>query len=243
MDVLKRKNPWTDRDVEQHWDAVAHRYVAENNKVKKAHDQRFIKMAEFVPVLPYGAVVLNITSRDGEAAHWLKKTQNGIRVVNAEISRGLMDEAAKLWPGIEQVKLDSYSRLPFGDEAFDAVVSLETLEHVANPVSFLESLHRVSKPGASLILSCPPATSEIPYRIFTLLFGGHGEGPHRFLASKEVKKLLQSTGWQLTHHEGGVLLPAGPAILQDAAEWIIRHSQRTFISELGIRQFYVSKRI
>jgi SAM-dependent methyltransferase len=243
MDVLKRKNPWTDRDVEQHWDTVAHRYVAENNKVKKAHNQRFIKMTELLTGLPSGAVVLNITSRDGEAAHWLKRKQTDIRVVNAEISRGLMDEAAKLWTGIEQVKLDSYNHLPFGDKAFDAVVSLETLEHVANPVSFLESLHRVSKPGAPLVLSCPPATSEIPYRIFTFLFGGHGEGPHRFLSSRDVKKLLTHTGWGLTHHEGGVLLPAGPGFLQDAAEWIIRHSQRTFISELGIRQFYVSNRL
>jgi len=89
------------------------------------------------------------------------------------------------------------------------------------------------------VLSCPPATSELPYKAYSLVFGGHGEGPHRFPSSKEVKNLLKSTGWKLELHKGTVLLPVGPLVLQRFAERFIERFQGTFISELGIRQFYV----
>ena len=39
--VNTHKNTWSDKEVEAHWDSVADIYVEENNKVKKAHDQRF----------------------------------------------------------------------------------------------------------------------------------------------------------------------------------------------------------
>ena len=235
-------NPWTDMEVEQPWDCVASRYVAENNKVKNAHDQRFRRMGELIGRLPAQAEVLNITSRDGEAADYIMKLYPGTRVTNAEISAGLMAEAARLWPGIRQVKLHTYSRLPFQDHQFDAIISLETLEHVSEPVSFLSELYRVCKTGGSLVLSCPPATSELPYRLYTSLFGGHGEGPHRFLSSSEVRNLLTTSGWKLIHHEGTLLLPVGPVWMQNLAEGLIRKLQNTFVSELGIRQFYVAKR-
>ncbi len=102
-----------------------------------------------------------------------------------------MDVAKYLRPAINQVKISTYSDLPFGDESFDRIISLETLEHAAEPQLFLRELHRVAKNGARMVLSCPPATSELPYRVFTFLFGGHGEGPHRFPPSRRVKKWLK----------------------------------------------------
>jgi 2-polyprenyl-3-methyl-5-hydroxy-6-metoxy-1,4-benzoquinol methylase len=165
-----------------------------------------------------------------------------VEVIHAEISGGLIRVAAQLRPGARQVKLDTYSDLPFENREFDRIISLETLEHVAEPGVFLSELYRVAKPGTRMVLSCPPATSEIPYRVFTRLFGGHGEGPHRFPSSKEVKNKLAEAGWKLTLHRGTVLLPVGPVRLQEASEWIIRKMQKTFIRELGIRQFYVCEK-
>ncbi|HER07556.1 MAG TPA: methyltransferase domain-containing protein, partial [Bacteroides sp.] len=132
-----------------------------------------------------------------------------------------------------------YSRLPFRDGEFDRVLSLETLEHAAEPLEFLKELHRVSTQDAILVLSCPPATSEIPYRIYSLFLGGHGEGPHRFPPSRRVKRMFALAGWNLLLHKGTVLFPAGPGWFQEWGEKIIERFQATFISELGIRQFYV----
>lgn len=234
----KVKNPWTDADVEKHWDSVASIYVSENNKVKDAHDQRFDFSIPHLD-LQSGQTVLNISSRDAEACLHLKNAFPDLNVINAEISQGLIDVAAALHADLQQVKLTNYSFLPFADQSFDRILSLETLEHVAEPHRFLLELNRVAKPGATMVLSCPPATSEIPYRVFTALFGGHGEGPHKFPASKQVKKWLSETGWITTYHEGTVLLPVGPKFAKNLAGKFIKKFQGTIISELGIRQFYV----
>jgi len=234
----QHQNNWSDKEVEAHWDNVAAIYVKENNKVKAAHDQRFRETVSQLELKP-GCRVLNITSRDCEANDYILKSEPTAVVINAEISAGLMQVAGSIRPYVKQVKIDTYSQLPFQDTGFDRIVCLETLEHVENTVAFLKELHRVSIPDALLVLSCPPATSEIPYRLFTFLFGGHGEGPHRFLPSREVKLLFKETGWKLRLHKGTVLLPVGPAFLQNLAEKFINRFQGTYIAELGIRQFYV----
>ena len=236
--TISDKPLWSDADVEKHWDKVAQIYVAENNKVKSAHDQRFSYSIPHLK-LQKDFTILNITSRDGEAAGYLREAEPSLEIINAEISQGLIDVASLLRPWLKHVKLSTYSHLPFAESTFDRILTLETLEHAAEPLVFLKELYRIAKPGAIMVLSCPPATSEIPYRIFTALFGGHGEGPHKFPPSRKVKQWLDASGWEITLHEGTVLLPVGPLFLRQFAEKIIRSMQGTFIAELGIRQFYV----
>ena len=232
------RNSWKDSEVEAHWDAVAQIYVRENERVRETHDQRFRESVRGLQ-LKNGLKILNITSRDGEATDHILQVNSTCRVINAEISARLMDVAQTIRPGIEQQKLTTYSELPFLNGEFDRILSLETLEHTAEPLAFLKELHRVSTPDALLVLSCPPATSEIPYRVYSLLFGGHGEGPHRFPPSKRVKRMFALTGWNLLYHRGTVLFPVGPVRFRRWGEKIIERFQGTCISELGIRQFYV----
>jgi SAM-dependent methyltransferase len=235
------KHNWTDRQVEAHWDKVADIYVRENEKVKGTHDQRFRESIQYLDCRQ-GMRVLNITSRDAEADDYIHRAVMDIDVTNAEISTGLIKVAAKIRPSANQVKIDSYSELPFEDAYFQRVLSLETLEHVSDPVKFLQELRRVSTTDARLVLSCPPATSELPYRVYTALFGGHGEGPHRFPPSKEVKKLLSGSGWKLLLHKGTLLVPVGPGWLKSMGESFIDRFQGTVIAELGIRQFFVCEK-
>jgi ubiquinone/menaquinone biosynthesis C-methylase UbiE len=238
---LDFRNKWTDREVEAHWDAVASIYVAENDKLKETHDQRFNESVDYLLLEP-GQQIINISSRDCEANDYILKKDKTIKVFNTEISAGLMAEAKKYRPYVEQIKIDTYSTLPYADEFFDRVLCLETLEHVEQPLQFLIELHRIAKPGARMVLSCPPATSEIPYQVFTFLFGGHGEGPHKFPPSKTVKQWFAQTNWKLIEHKGTLLVPVGPAFIRNFGEKIISKTQGTFIAELGIRQFFVCEK-
>jgi SAM-dependent methyltransferase len=232
------RNNWKDSDVEAHWDSVASVYVEENNRVKDTHDQRFGESVQYLQ-LEDGESILNISSRDGEAADHILRDSPGCEVLNAEISSRLMEVASGIRPHITQKKIDTYSSLPFDEGEFERILTLETLEHVEDPVLFLKELHRVSTEKAILVLSCPPATSEIPYQVYSMIFGGHGEGPHRFPPSRLVKKMLEMSGWNLMKHKGTVLFPVGPKWFRKWGEGLINSLQNTFISELGIRQFYV----
>ena len=57
-------------------------------------------------------------------------------------------------PGVEFQVADC-TKLPFGDEEFDRVVSFETLEHLAEHDELLAEFKRVLKPEGCLILSSP----------------------------------------------------------------------------------------
>jgi SAM-dependent methyltransferase len=53
----------------------------------------------------------------------------------------------------EQIQADA--RLPFSDESFEIVVSIEVIEHVENQFSFWRELARIAKPGAMVIVTTP----------------------------------------------------------------------------------------
>ena len=57
--------------------------------------------------------------------------------------------------------LGDATRLPFGDQAFDVVISLETLEHVARYQLFLQEVYRMLNAGGVFVISTPnrPITS------------------------------------------------------------------------------------
>lgn len=61
-------------------------------------------------------------------------------------------------------------RLPFADGAFDAVVSIEVVEHVENQFAFLRELARIARPGALVVVSTPN-TLNANSRLRTLLQG------------------------------------------------------------------------
>jgi SAM-dependent methyltransferase len=61
-------------------------------------------------------------------------------------------------------------RLPYPDAAFDAVVSIEVVEHVENQFEFLRELARIAKPGAAVIVTTPN-TLNANSRVRALLQG------------------------------------------------------------------------
>ena len=239
--LRRRRNAWRDADVERHWDRVADIYVRENARVSETHSQRFEYAVPRLELFP-DARILNVSSRDAGAEPYLHRATPNVQTIHAEISGGLIAVARRLHPTAAQVKLATYSQLPFDDASFDRALSLETLEHVAEPHAFLTELGRVVRPGGVLVLSCPPATAEFAYRVYSALLGGHGEGPHRFPSSRTVRRLLVETGWRLRAHEGTVLVPVGPRWLRRAGERLIQRFPTGLIGEWGIRQFYVADR-
>ncbi len=71
--------------------------------------------------------------------------------------------AARAADGASEYLVADATRMPFEEGTFDAVVSMETLEHVpAHP--FLEEVRRVLTPGGLLMLSTPQSRlGEIPF--------------------------------------------------------------------------------
>jgi len=233
-------NPFTIDEVRAFWDAVADRYVHQRQSLAAAHFQRFGRaFAHFHP--REGMRALNIWSRSGEAIDYFRSRAPQVELVNAEVSPRLIEKARARYPHETFVETDLAS-LPFAAGEFDFILSLETLEHAPDPLAFLRELARVLKPGGTLVLSCPPAAAELPLWIYELLLPNHGEGPHRFLSSREVMGLVHAAGLDLTCHESTLFIPVGPRFLRRLDPLVERIVANTPLGELGIRQFFVCRR-
>lgn len=240
MDRRCGNNRFTIDEVRAFWDSVADAYVHEDGSLAETHFQRFERaFAQFHP--DEGMRALNIWSRTGEAIGYFRARAPHLDLVNAEVSPRMIEQARARYPSETFVSTDLRS-LPFADGEFDFILSLETLEHTPEPLRFLRELARVLKPGGRLVLSCPPATAELPLRIYELFMPNHGEGPHRFPSSREVKRLLHAAGLELKLHESTLFVPVGPRFLRRLDPWVERVVAHTPLRELGIRQFFVCER-
>jgi coenzyme F420 hydrogenase subunit beta len=233
-------NRFTIDQVRDFWDGVADEYEHEGTELAAAHFQRFERaFAHFQP--RDGMRALNIWSRTGEAIDYFRRRAPHLCLVNAEVSPRMLARARARYPHETFIHTDLHA-LPFEDAEFDFILSLETLEHTPDPLALLREFARVLKPGGKLVLSCPPATAELPLRLYERFCRNHGEGPHRFPSSREVKTLLRAAGLHLEQHESTLFIPVGPRLLRRLEPVVERVAARTPLRELGIRQFYVCRR-
>jgi 2-polyprenyl-6-hydroxyphenyl methylase/3-demethylubiquinone-9 3-methyltransferase len=75
--------------------------------------------------------------------------------------------------GIEG-RIGSASSIPFPNESFDIVTSIEVLEHLEDPLSAVKEARRVLKPGGSLIVTTP--IPSIPWNTIWKIWSTIGPG-------------------------------------------------------------------
>jgi coenzyme F420 hydrogenase subunit beta len=237
-----QQNNFTIGEVRAHWDSIAQEYDRINQNFGWSHTERFTTMQSFLPKEYTSPAILNVWSRSGHAVKYLRETFPEAAIQNLEASEKLIEIARKDFPNehFEQTDLHTF---PCENETKDIIISLETLEHVPDPLHFLLECHRTLKVGGTLILSCPPAWAEVPLRIYERFFENHGEGPHRFRTVSEVLKTMKRVGFSVEEHRGTVLLPVGPPWAKRAAEVLQKKLLRYIgANRLGIRHFFVAKK-
>jgi SAM-dependent methyltransferase len=80
----------------------------------------------------------------------------GTSLVGADVDPAVVQQAnSRFGDSARFVQVPVCGKWPFLDQQFDAVVSLETIEHVPDPRGFLDEIARVSRPQAVVILSTP----------------------------------------------------------------------------------------
>lgn len=99
----------------------------------------------------------------------------------------------------EGLALANAEEIPFASESFDAVVSLDTIEHVKNDSAAIREIARVLKPGGVFIMNVPA---------FKWLWGPHDVAlmHQRRYTARQVSNLLRSQGFHLTKLSYSVFL-------------------------------------
>lgn len=235
--MSKFKNKFSLKEVREHWNSVSKVYDESNKEHDETHDQRFIEAVKYICPAS-NIIILDMYSRTGDSIKYLTAQCDDIKIIGTELSEGMIIRAKQKYPENMFVHASPHN-LPYKDESFDVVLSLESLEHVTDPYIFLLEIKRVLKPHGTLVLSLPPSTAEYTSILVDLFHLHHGEGPHKFLHSKTVKKIIEKVGLKLIKHKGTLLIPVGPKLLKDFGARIEDRIQNTFLREFCIRQFYI----
>lgn len=118
------------------------------------HWHRYHFAAGFVA----GLEVLDVACGEGYGSALLAR--HAARVTGADVAPSAVDHARARYAAIANLGFlqADCTALPFPDASFDAVVSFETIEHIAAQEPFLDEIRRVLRPGGLLLLSCPNKT-------------------------------------------------------------------------------------
>lgn len=234
-------NSFTIKQVRDFWGSVAEIYEPANKNVGYVHTQRFEKAIEYFKPKT-GMKILNIWSRTGKLIPYLRKVDKLI-IHSYEASPKMINIAKTNYP-TEAFNLTDLKKLKnVKDNYYDAIYSLETLEHTPNPLLYLNELSRVLKKNGVLVMSLPPAGFEIPTRIYDKFFNNHGEGPHRFLNPEEVQFLLIKSGFKITKNDPYFVLPLKIDFLTRLSEKILTAIfKNTPLNKFALRYFYVAKK-
>jgi ubiquinone/menaquinone biosynthesis C-methylase UbiE len=110
--------------------------------------------------------------------------------------------------------------LPFHDQAFDAVVTSEAIEHIYDKAEAIRQMYRVLKPGGRLFITTPTRSMVIFWKSFFWLpqqirriFKSRKkptQGKAAYdepLTKKQLKRLLMDTGFRIKHFEQNAIMP------------------------------------
>jgi 2-polyprenyl-3-methyl-5-hydroxy-6-metoxy-1,4-benzoquinol methylase len=111
--------------------------------------------------------ILDIACGTGYGTAILASSSGNTSVTGVDLSGEAIRHATKMYPrhNILFIQKDIFAFT--NSELFDTVVSLETIEHIHNPLDVVSHLLNLLKPGGHLIISAPvtPSMDGNPYHV------------------------------------------------------------------------------
>ena len=102
------------------------------------------------------ACILDLGCGTGLELNWYFQRNGTAKVTGIDLSRAMLDALREKFPDQNLTLIcGSYFDVPFGESAFDAVVSVESLHHFTQDkkISLYAKLHKALKPGGYFILT------------------------------------------------------------------------------------------
>ena len=206
------------------FDDVAEKYDITNDLLSLGQSRVWRKrVAKFIAPKP-GQAILDLAAGTGASSIAFKS--DGVRVVAADFSNGMLEVGRKRHPELEFVFADA-TKLPFADNEFDVTTISFGLRNVVDVNKALSEMLRVTKPGGRLVVfefsrvAVPglrflyefyltkllPSISGLASRA-TSAYGYLAESIMAWPNQAELAKKIEQAGWsQVTYqnHTAGIV--------------------------------------
>ncbi len=197
--------PFTPAGVKRHYTQLAGMYATKENRAcKEAYRRALLKR------LGHATRILEIGSGVSTSAMHFSAPFR----VACDISQSMLRAAPR--EAVRYCAADG-TCLPFEDASFDAVISVNVLEHTPQPDLLIAEAGRVLVPGGECVFITPNGDCEWLLNMLEGLRLKLPEGPHRFLSSNELRS-LPPPSLQVVEHRKFLALPLGSAALVDAVD-------------------------
>jgi len=233
---------WSLREVGLFWDSVAD--YDDVNEQTYSYFRRFVDGCSLCEISDQ-SYILDICARTGNGTKYFYEQGKVRKAVCADVSRVFQDICmsnlkAKGIP-FKTILFDDYN-LPFAEAEFDAILCFETIEHFSQPLTFLNELFRLLKPGGEMVLTCPNILWEPVHSMAAILNYHHSEGPHRFLKRKSLLSKIVAAGFEITKEGSTVIIPGGPQSLIRFGEYLEKKLPFSFTSTLALRRIIICRK-
>jgi demethylmenaquinone methyltransferase/2-methoxy-6-polyprenyl-1,4-benzoquinol methylase len=146
------------QEVAAMFDGVAKSYDRANDLLSFGSARVWRKKVAKLVAAKKGQIILDLAAGTGSSS--VAFMGEGIKVVAADFSNGMLEEGRQRHPELEFVYADA-TKLPFKDKEFDTVTISFGLRNVQNTELALSEMLRVLKPGGKLVVC---EFSQIPNR-------------------------------------------------------------------------------
>ena len=149
-------------EVAAMFDRVAARYDLANDVLSLGADRAWRRWTvEAVDPRP-GQRILDLAAGTGTSSEPF--AARGATVVPTDLSLGMLEVGRARRPDLSFVAADAL-RLPYADAAFDAVTLSFGLRNIEDPAAALRELHRVTRPGGTLVVAEFSTPTWRPFRV------------------------------------------------------------------------------
>ena len=179
-------------------------------------DRKFSRMTALVAATLPAESLLDAGCGDGRFLAAIARFPNRpARLVGCDISKRILQTAAQAVAqqgGTAEFVRANLEQLPFPDDSFDRVLSVQVIEHLLDPPAGIHELARVLKPGGTLVLSTDNSRNQVsralnlPRTALVRALNLRGKRtkvsfPHRSFTRDEVTSAVESCGLAIEHVE------------------------------------------
>lgn len=138
---------------------------------------------------------------------WFSKpaVERGADVTSMDLGESLLAEVKKKCT--TQCVVGSIMEMPFEDNTFDFIVSSEVIEHIPDASLAIHELHRVLKPGGTLVLTTPNKVWYFAVWLANAFKLRPYQGLENWISQSRLRRLLTKAGFRIERMHGIHLFP------------------------------------